>query len=191
MPIRIVCPECGKVMKIRDELRGRKIACIACEEIISVPKRRADDDEEAVQERPNLRVPAGRKRDSRRDSDDDDFDDSPSPRRKDRREKQGAGLGLILGLSAGGIAVVAGIVVLILVLNQPGDNKDSAKKPDPVAALKKGDPDPKPKLDPKLDPKVDPDAGKPLPAQMDLEVVQRVKQATVYLRVTSLGGQVA
>jgi S1-C subfamily serine protease len=188
MPIHIVCPVCGKMMKIRDELRGHKIACIACKEVIFIPSKRRNDDDETVQERRKLSIPAGRKRDFRRDRDDDDFADSPLPRRKIRKEKKGAGVGLILGLSAGGIGLVAGIVALVLVLNKPGDSKEGAKKLDPVAEIKKGDPEFKPR--PEI-PKPDPDAGKPLPAQMALQVVHRVKQATVYLRVTSLGGQVA
>ena len=187
MPIRVECPECGKALNIRDELRGKKIACPECREVIKVsagkrPRPVEDDDEEAVQERPRFRVPPAKALSSRRDRDDDDYDDSPPPRR--RPEKSGGKLGLILGLSGGGVALVAGIVVLILVLNQSADTKEN---PNPIA---KG-PNPKGGINPKPDPKPDPDAAKPLPPQMDLDVVQRVKQATVYLRVTSPSGQVA
>jgi S1-C subfamily serine protease len=80
------------------------------------------------------------------------------------------------------------------------------KKPDPIPVKpkdpdpelnKKSDPDPgkpkdpDPELNKNLDPFVDPNAGKPLPDQITPETVQSVKQATVYLRVTLPGGQVA
>jgi|GEM_PF-1589230 len=198
MPIRVECPECGKSLNVRDELRGKKIACPKCEEVIKVPagkkSRPADDDDEAVQERPRARIAAGKPpaRHSRDDYDDDDLDDAPPSRRRVQKEKKSR-LGLILGLGAGGVGLAAGIVVLILVLNNKSDTKDGqpgpiVKGPDQKEKIEQK-PDGKP--DPKVNPKQDPDAGKQLPAQMDLEVVQRVKQATVYLRVTSPSGQVA
>src|SRR5260370_8971882 len=109
MAIRIVCPECGKSLKVRDEVRGRKVGCTVCRGAITVPTRKRprpdDDDEQAVQERPKVRIAPGRSRDSRRNPDDDY--DSPSARRKARNEKKGAVLRLIRVLGAQGVGRAA------------------------------------------------------------------------------------
>jgi hypothetical protein len=49
MPIALSC-DCGRAMRIKDELAGRKIRCPACAGVLTVPKpeRVADEDDEVV-----------------------------------------------------------------------------------------------------------------------------------------------
>lgn len=37
MPITIVCPECDKSLRLRDDLAGKRIRCPGCQEVVTVP----------------------------------------------------------------------------------------------------------------------------------------------------------
>jgi hypothetical protein len=45
MPIPLTCP-CGRALRIKDELAGRKVRCPACKDVLSVPEPGEDEDEE-------------------------------------------------------------------------------------------------------------------------------------------------
>jgi hypothetical protein len=45
MPISLTC-DCGRNLRVKDELAGRKIRCPACAEVLAVPRPRPATDEE-------------------------------------------------------------------------------------------------------------------------------------------------
>jgi hypothetical protein len=75
-------------------------------------KRRPDADEDEDEDRPARRK---RRPESRREDEEDDEDDRPV-RRKKKRKKKGISAGLLIGLIGGGVAVLAGIGVLLIFL---------------------------------------------------------------------------
>ncbi len=97
MPIEFDC-DCGKSLRVKDELAGRTIRCPECDERITVPEdeeparaipiakparptpRVIDEDEE--DERPSKR---------RRNDDDDDFEPRPKKRKKKKPVEQSSG----------------------------------------------------------------------------------------------------
>lgn len=44
MPIPITCGACGRKLKVKDELAGKKVRCPECRETVAVPKPHDDDD---------------------------------------------------------------------------------------------------------------------------------------------------
>jgi S1-C subfamily serine protease len=107
MAVRIVCASCRCVMNVADELRGKKIRCKDCSEVVAVP-----DDGVEFAERP--RLPAASRR---RDCDEDDDDERFLQRRGD---EQGPALAPILAAAAGGVVLLV-IVVVIIVLAAGAD----------------------------------------------------------------------
>jgi hypothetical protein len=117
MALRTTCPGCQAVFSLPDELRGKKIRCKKCQEIMLVgagapPTLEAEDDEvpEARLHRPAARAKAqsARRADlneleepGRRAERDDD--DRPRPSRP--RQKKGS-LPLVIGLTVGAVLVV-------------------------------------------------------------------------------------
>jgi predicted Zn finger-like uncharacterized protein len=192
MALRLTCPSCRTSQTIDDSKRGRKVRCEGCDKVLNIPaapEPKKKRDEEAIQDKPKLKV----KTSPRRDDDDDD----DQPRKKKAKKSGGSSLGLIL--VGGGVVVllltcVAGGAGFFLLRSTPAvaepvplANVDDKKVAPPENPPKKEAPPPK--VNPK--PPVDPDAGKPLPVQMTPDIVRRVKEATVYLRVASQNNQVA
>jgi predicted Zn finger-like uncharacterized protein len=214
MAIRINCPSCNTLNTIDDAKRGRKVRCRTCEELISVPTGNCSKDkreaEAAVQETRKVKVKAGSARKQANDEDDDrDADDG---RRGPRKKAQAAKSAFPMVLVLGGVAAVllmclVGVVGLptyfLLWSSKPDVAPQKAADQQAQADLKNPgnpnedqknqneDPNPNPKKNPDLFPVVDPNAGKPLPDQIPPELVPRIKEATVYLRVTMPSGQVA
>jgi hypothetical protein len=76
MPIKVVCPSCGRTLNARDEHAGRKLKCPACAAAVSVPAAAPDAPQELddlVESEPA--PPRGRGSASRRDDYDDRDDD--------------------------------------------------------------------------------------------------------------------
>ena len=213
MAIRINCPSCNTPNTIDDARRGRKVRCRTCDELISVPTGNGSKDkrkaEEAVQETRKIKVKAAGAGKEANDEDDWDADEGrPTRKKKTQAAKSGFPMVLVLG----GVAAVL-LFCLIGVVGLPAYFLLWKSKPDVALAKaadqqaqadpknpgnrnedqknKNEDPNPNPKKNSDPLPVVDPNAGKPLPDQIPPELVPRIKQATVYLRVTMPNGQVA
>jgi uncharacterized Zn finger protein (UPF0148 family) len=113
MAIQLSC-SCGKRFRVRDDLLGKKVKCPSCSRVVRVEEE-PDEEEIDTSIRTKKKV-------------NDDSSRSTSSR-KSRPQKR-TSLGLVLGI--GGLALVAAIVVLVVVLNQ-GPNKDGQKQPGPEA----------------------------------------------------------
>jgi S1-C subfamily serine protease len=146
------------------------------------------------------------------DDDDDDFDEDDRPRRKSKRAAGGGGKGLLIGLLAGGGVAIIAAVVLVIVLNNKGE--DSPARPNPIAqrpdlpqdqqfkdAVKPGDQQPPRdgggffKPEDKGDVK-DVKKKEELPPPrndggLTVEVLDRTKKATTFIRVTDKSGRQA
>ncbi len=135
MAVEALCPICGAVFSLRDELQGKKVRCGKCEQVFTVGgtnRARPRDEDDGVQPRPSAKRAARdededdrpRKAASRRGRDDDDDDDSKAkarkpkrvyhddddddgPRRSGRESKGGSGTVL---------AIVGGVVVVLLLV---------------------------------------------------------------------------
>ncbi len=114
----------------------------------------------------------------------------PFRRHREREEKSGVPLGLILGLCGGGAALLLVLgLVLFLTLGRSGDSNFRS-----VAKTQKTTKTPRnPAINQQGDVKqvaVHPDVPlQPLPTKIDPATVRQVKDATVYLRVTTPTGQ--
>jgi hypothetical protein len=106
VPIGLTC-DCGKQLRVRDDLAGKKVRCPECKELLVVPDGQ-DDESEAAAKVPKAgrqpeREPAGEDEDARpRKRKGDDEDGRP---RKKRKQKAGSGM-LWIGLAAGAAALV-------------------------------------------------------------------------------------
>jgi predicted Zn finger-like uncharacterized protein len=213
MTIRINCPACNTPNTIDDDKRGGKVRCRKCEEPISVPigigSKNKRKDDEAVQETRKVTVKTAAARTRANDDDGGMEPDDKRPRKKARAAKSGLPMVLVLGAGAAVLLFcVAGVVGLpvffyflrskeVAALDKAADQvaQVDQKKPDNNNLNQdKKNPnqeDPKAKKNPDPHPIIDPNPGKLLPDQMAPETVARVKEATVYLRVTMPGGQAA
>ncbi|MBI2805716.1 MAG: trypsin-like peptidase domain-containing protein [Planctomycetes bacterium] len=190
MAVRITCPACDASYSVDDSKRGKKVSCRECEKPIAVPAEsttKRSREEEGVQARPKIKA-TPRKRDE------EDSEDRAPVRKKKPEAKAGFPVLLVVG----GIAAVflvlvvgaAGLGLVFWLKAKPADAPpDLAAKRDGKKIQIPNDPGPDP--DPIQKPKPDPDPGKGLPNDVAPEVVGRVKQATVYLRVTLPSGQVS
>ncbi|MBI3410066.1 MAG: trypsin-like peptidase domain-containing protein [Planctomycetes bacterium] len=220
MAIRVTCPSCGKSMDVGEDKRGKRVVCRGCDKPLQVSggTRPRDNDErdyeDAIQEerRPRSRTDPGRAdqrdwdddrdssksriragassrdvrdrdgrdRDNRdrdsRDRDPRDRDDDGPPRRhkKSRHKSATSPLVWIFALGGGGLLLVALVVVLVISLNAP----DRTTKPRFV-----GQPPPFVNAQPA--------PVKQQPDQIPVEVVERVKKATVHIKVTTPTGLMA
>lgn len=55
MPISYECEHCGRPTRVADDLAGRKIRCLGCREVMTVPEEIveiADEDVQVVAEKP-------------------------------------------------------------------------------------------------------------------------------------------
>lgn len=213
MAIRINCPSCNTPNTIDDAKRGRKVRCRTCDEPISVPtgnsskgKRQA---EEAVQETRKVKVRAAGA--GKLANDEDDDRDADEGRRSRKKKNRAAKSGFPMAVVVGGVAAVllfcllgVGLPAYFLLwkskpdaaLGKAADQQVHADRKNPDnrnedQKNKNENPNPNPKKNPNPLPVVDPNAGKPLPDQIPPELVPRIKQATVYLRVTMPSGQIA
>jgi predicted Zn finger-like uncharacterized protein len=140
--VRCTCPECEAVLKVTAPADGKTVKCPRCgarfradDERSPAPKKAADgvtprrkaaprdvdeDEAEAVSPRPKAK---------RKD------EDTPPPRRKKgkagRAEKRGGvSAGVLIGGVAGGVLLLAGIVVaVVLAFRSPADRDKVAQNP--------------------------------------------------------------
>jgi hypothetical protein len=142
MPIAAACPQCKKRFQLAPTLLGKKVKCSGCGNPFTVqgtgiqkaavtvaPKRRvADDEDDAPARTVTRRV---------RDKEDDDESERRSPRKKKRKRKKSSNAGLIVGLSIGGVAVVAVIVVVTILAIRSGRRPEVIAQAPPADALAK------------------------------------------------------
>jgi predicted Zn finger-like uncharacterized protein len=145
MPIPTTCPHCKTAYSLADQLRGKKVRCKVCSQVLlvgssgpppvpvpQVPEVEPVEDEPAAAP-DGIRVVARRAKrppeseeapmarvKSRRREEDDDWDE-PRPRRRRRSNK-----GLVIGLVAGGVGLVVVAVAVVLVIVLAGGDKDQA-----------------------------------------------------------------
>jgi Zn-finger nucleic acid-binding protein len=116
MPIKVVCPSCGRTLNARDEHAGRTLKCPACAAAVTVPAAPQEvDDLVEAEAAPPPRRPAPRRDDDYDNRDDDrGYDD----RDYDRPRRQvGPNIFANKGLSGPGtILMFCGIAVLVLLL---------------------------------------------------------------------------
>jgi predicted Zn finger-like uncharacterized protein len=116
MPISVSCPACETLLRVSDELAGRKVKCPQCGGLVQIVDEEDLPSEE--EERPR------RARRARRESADAD-DEEPRLRRKKKKKVKG-GHGLLFALFGGGAALAALVVVLVIVLTRAGDGQRGA-----------------------------------------------------------------
>jgi predicted Zn finger-like uncharacterized protein len=139
MAIEALCPMCGAVFSLKDEMQGKQVRCTKCEHVFTVgggAKERSSAGKQSVQSRPGTSKKSARDDDedevstskksraeARRGRDDDDDDDRPRAKkkrtyhddddddrpRKPAKKKSGGGAGVVL-------AVVGGVGLLVLLL---------------------------------------------------------------------------
>jgi predicted Zn finger-like uncharacterized protein len=196
MAIRITCPSCRQSYNIDENLRGKKVRCAGCQNILAVPA--GDSRIMAEKPRPNTAAPvrfreeekpAPRRRPAAEDWDDEEDD---RPRRGKSRPSNNQTL-LVFAATAGGVVLLGVFIVLIALVATRNNNPtpppamppapapQMAAAPAPFAPASVAPPPP---------PRVEVPSG-PAPGQIDLAVVQKVKQATVYLRVHLPNGGIA
>jgi hypothetical protein len=137
--ITLRCP-CGKQLRVKEELAGRKVRCPGCAEVVPVPasqgvrakpetapsaaqktrERRVRDEEETEQEEPR----------SRRERDSDDG----QKRKKRKRKKGGSSTGLIVGLIAAAVLALGGGGVGLFFLLRSKSSEPVARGKDPANA---------------------------------------------------------
>ncbi|MBI2805381.1 MAG: hypothetical protein HYX68_10430 [Planctomycetes bacterium] len=110
MPFDVLCPECEKKLRLRDELAGKKIKCPKCGEAFVaenlVAQAAPDDDGYETEE-----VPVERKK--RRSSREPDDDDDDRPRKKKGARKPESVTTPIAPLVWGIVAILCPIGMLI------------------------------------------------------------------------------
>jgi len=135
MAISLACP-CGKNLKVKDTLAGKKIYCPECKDVLRVPEPEVEvllleeEPQHAPKRTPSTRQdiregepPAPRKA-RRKVMEDEDYDDTPPPRRK-KKKKQSAMInegwfGSINGGVLGGVLMIF-IAVVWFVLGMMAD----------------------------------------------------------------------
>lgn len=185
MAIHITCPSCDAAYSVDDDKRGKKIRCRKCAEPISVPAGKPTRrDEEAVQSGAKVKIkPTARSK--------DDDERRPTPRRK---EPAKGGFPVML-LALGGAAVllflicgVGGIGGFFYMRGRtPAPVNDDAQARAEGHKHKDALPDDKGNAGEQQKQPFD----DKLPAEIPPEFVPRVKEATVYLKVTMPNNSVA
>jgi hypothetical protein len=132
VPVEFTCDKCGRDIRVKDELAGRRTKCPGCSETVTVPededdrprKRSSrDDDDDRPRKRSSRDEEDGRprKRSSRDDDDRDDErtrkrssrdDDDGRDRKPAKKKAGGSWLPLILGISGGVFVLVVAVVLL-------------------------------------------------------------------------------
>jgi predicted Zn finger-like uncharacterized protein len=144
MATTTLCPECGVRLAIKPELLGKRVRCKKCGEVfVAEAGPAANDDSAGFQDRssPPLAPPGRPAVPARRRRADEDL-----PYREPVRESP---VGLIVGLSAAGLVLLAGAVVVIVLLIRSADRRaepiasQPAKVPGPVLAQQPVAPGPK------------------------------------------------
>ncbi len=207
---RLECPECGTSLRLKRVFGPREtIHCPKCDTRFQA---RMAEGYRAASESESSRSRAARKPDrSRRDEDEDEDEEDDRPRRR-KKEAASGNTGLIVGVAVGGVAlaVVTGLAVWLMTSgggNRGGDQQASTNpvlqqpmpvptpnpNPFPVQPVNNPPqpqpPTPMPQPQP---PQVLPAGPQPGPSAtsgaLERTVLDRVKKATVYIRVTRPDG---
>jgi hypothetical protein len=133
MPLVVTC-DCGKSLKVKDSLAGKRIRCPECQELLTVPA--AEEEEPAADEEPApkmapARAPAkaatkAKRRPEPEDDDEEEEEERPRARAKKKKGKAQAehsspNLLLLLGIGGGALVLAGAVVVVLLIVNsQPG-----------------------------------------------------------------------
>lgn len=129
MPIRVICPSCRASFTLSDSARGKTVRCTNCHGAIPVGERDEPVEELGIREgapdRPRVRVPSLPAAPRVRPRDEEFMEERP----RQRPPAGGSGVPWLIGGAAGGLLVIAGIVLFVL-----GITSDSAdtKQPPPV-----------------------------------------------------------
>lgn len=84
MPSNVSCPNCGEVLRVPDELLGRKVRCAACQTVFTAEATAQSPPTPTRREEPSPPPPRRRPRD---EADEDRWDDEDDrPRRRDDYE---------------------------------------------------------------------------------------------------------
>jgi dienelactone hydrolase len=147
MPIRTDCSSCGKKLKVRDELIGKKIKCPGCGMVFLAQAAAEATALTAEEARSDLKKPA---QDARKPvaksapppDADEDSEDRPARRRKKKKPAPAvSGMWIGIGVATAVVLVVA-VGCFILFSRSPSKNDQLAKKGpakvDPVAATELG-----------------------------------------------------
>jgi hypothetical protein len=86
MPITFNCA-CGKTLRVKDELAGKRVKCPACDAVAAVPA--AEPQFEVVEEPPPKPVSRPLARPAAKPAAVDDEDDEPRPKAKAKRDDEG------------------------------------------------------------------------------------------------------
>jgi alpha/beta superfamily hydrolase/ribosomal protein S27E len=126
MSLAVKCPDCDKMLKVKDEAAGKKIRCPACSTVFPVPAKSGDDEVDFLSGLDEA-VTSKRKRRSDDDLDDEvEPDDAPRSRtvskgakKKSRRGKpSGTNWLLIGGLTGGGLVLMLFLGILVAAVGQ-------------------------------------------------------------------------
>ncbi|HTU22844.1 MAG TPA: trypsin-like peptidase domain-containing protein [Gemmataceae bacterium] len=219
MSIRIVCPSCRKVYNLADTMQGKTVLCRACQASITIPspagKGRREETSRSSDERiaKSTRSASAATRVSREE--DDEPLRHPAQRRSRRKDNDSPGsknlVPILLGVGAAAlvlIGLVIGGIVLAVGLRGSKDQAAANEPPSGTVARRADAPagPAAPAAVPFNVPSAVPVSNKPagmanggeaaippgpVPAEMATDVVKKVKQSTVYLRVTEHNGEVA
>lgn len=124
MPVAIHCPDCGRKLKVPDDVLGKKIRCPACKS----PFIASAEEEEAI-ESPRQKVSAGRvrrepaparaeagRRRSAVNEDSSDEEEVPRPKKRKAKKREASSPRLALWLGLGGAGVLAVVLTAGIVL---------------------------------------------------------------------------
>ncbi|MBI2805715.1 MAG: trypsin-like peptidase domain-containing protein [Planctomycetes bacterium] len=200
MAVPITCLACNASYSVDDSKRGKKVYCRECKKPVAVP-----GEDGTIPTAPKPRVKTGTGESGER----------PALRSDDSNARSGGSAVLIVGgLVAMFVLFGVGLVALIAILVKQSSAPTTDEKPDPFVFNdlgKKKDADkaikipvkpiPKPNIDRKPDPprdqkkkKTEPEPKpvvKDLPKEITPEITARVKQTTVYLKVTLPTGEIS
>jgi uncharacterized protein (TIGR03067 family) len=128
--MRVACG-CGKTLKVADKPAGKKIRCPACREVLVAEEEMPEGAEDVPP------LSASRKKSVAEPEEDDADRQRPIPKKGKKRAVSPSSFlsryGLLLGI--GGGMVVAGVVVLVILLNRGGpEDKRTPSAQDPSAA---------------------------------------------------------
>ncbi len=137
MAISLRC-DCGRKLKLRDELAGKEIRCPDCAEVLSVPKAKAkaesydyDDEEDDFEDEAPRRSSSGSRGSGRR---------GRAPVRKS------GGNGLIIGLAVGGVVVLGLLVAGIFLFFRSKPNNVAPIPPIAAQPIQQPAPQPAPNV---------------------------------------------
>jgi hypothetical protein len=154
MPLVVTC-DCGKSLKVKESLAGKRIRCPECQAFLTVPAAEEEElepelDEEPAPKKAPAKSPAraaakaARRPEPEDDEEEDKEEEEERPRGKTKKkkgkaqaEKASPNLLLLLGIGGGALVLAGAVVVVLIVMNSQGGspkggtqtaNRDAAAK---------------------------------------------------------------